>query len=312
LLDVELDYRRKLEDIQRSFEEGADEAARKNDAVAMARLIRQKNNEMKEADVARERRVEDEEKSYAMELAELKASHEERRKEINEDAAIRLEEMEASLEEQLVAAEGARQKDIENLERSLARQKEDLERHRRWDDEDRAEKWAKEAQGLAMHLSSLDTLDKSHLESLLAQHGQYITDDLALWDSYYAARSKKAAGAAASAYTRGPGYTADDSSGRDPGSPYSRRQMEQWGFATGGIGLAMNPQSVNVAENGPEMVAALPLSNIVQHDVNFSGMDVNFNGISRQTEAELKPIMMEAMQSLALQLKSALLSGAQR
>jgi len=186
LLDVEKDYQKELRDIQRDYVLDVEEAARQNDAVAVARLIRQRNRQIQEAKIDRDDSITEAKSKYSDELDELKIAQEERRQELRQDAKERLEDLEDQLQEALTAAEEARQEDLDNLTRSLAQEKEDKERHRQWDMEDLQKKHEADLKAAGDYFAQLKYINESALESLLASHGQYIKDDEILWDAYYA------------------------------------------------------------------------------------------------------------------------------
>lgn len=297
LLDVELDYQRTLEDIQRRFVEDVDEAARRNDAVAVARLIRQKNRQLKEAGIARDRDEEDEKINYDRQLEDLRKSQQKQRDELLKAQRERLEDLQEDLARRLEEAEESRQQNLDSLERSLAEEKEDLERHRAWDAQDIREKYEDDIKALGEHMAEMQKIDETGLKYLLGLHGEFIEDDLLLWESYYAS-------------LRGLKY------GAGPTTPSSYEEWnegsydpEKWGWAGGGVGLAMSPQTINVAESEPEVVAAIPLSSVTSHNFQFSDWNVNVNGVSPQTEAQIAPIMYDMMTQLAASLQAQIAGG---
>lgn len=304
LLEIEIGYRRRLEDIQRQFDEDASEAARRNDAVTLARLIRQNKRNLKEAEITRDRDVDDAQRSYDQDLSDLIEAQKLERDELRKAAKERMDDLEKDLAARLKAADESRQKDLENLERSLERERLDRARHRAWEEQDRQDKYAAELEAMAAQFASLQYIDEVGLRYLLEQHGEFIADDLALWDAYYKAREHQHAS------SRWGGWSEWEQSGENYGwGGMLDTSGDEWGFAGGGMGLAMGRQTVTVGENEPEVVAALPLSRIATHNVQFSDWNVNVNGVTPQTEAELVPIMTGMMNQLALALRSALVGG---
>ena len=293
LINIEIDYRRTLEDIQRRFEEDVQEAARSNDAVAVARLFRKRRRDLTEAAIGRDRNIEDAKRDYERELRDLAEYQKRRREEQKKDRDNRLRDLEEALAEQLRLAEEQRQEDLDNLKRSLERAAEDRKRHRDWNEEDLRRRYDKELEELGKHLGSLEFLNESSLQWLLERHGQYIKDSLLLWDAYYTARRRMAGSVWAGGAESGP---ASPKYGED-GKPSGPK------FARGGVGLATGPTRVMVGEEQPEIFAAIPLAATVTHNINLNG-NLDINGVSPQMEQQVAPAVMALLQQFGQQLLS--------
>lgn len=304
LIDIEIGYRRRLQDIQRSFERDVAEAARSNDAVAVARLIRQNKVNLDEARISRDRQENDEQKGRTDSLKRLQEEQVEERNMLREEAKARKADLEKDLAEQLRMAKEQRQEDIDNLERSLQRKKEDQALQRKWEEEDRAEKWAVELKGLADHFAELQSIDEVGLKYLLDKHGEFIKDDLTLWDRYYNRRTTVAAqrrygSAVAEART----YD-QDSEDMGFGGSVETDGGEDVGFARGGFGVFNTPRRINVAEEVPELVAAIPLNAIVtnNHNISLDGkIDVTGTG-SAGSDADIGSSVMRMLAQFGQQL----------
>jgi len=310
LLQIETDYRRRLEDIRRTFEADVMEAARSNDAVAVARLIRQNKRQLETERINRDRRREDEQAEYTKGIEELNRDLERRRQAIRTDAERRRAELELDIQRELEDAATGRQRDIENLEISLARKKEDLQRQRQWEEEDRARKYAKELADLGEHFASLEALDAAGLQAILDQHGQFIEDDTALWEQYYQRRTR------AATRTTTPTTSPYMAEGSDPGEEMgfgatldtggSEEYPEEWGFAKGGWGIATTPRTIRVAEEVPELVAAIPLQQTQNHNINMQGkIDFGGNVPDGMDGAAINQAVMGLLQQFGTQLLNA-------
>jgi len=184
-LEIEREYIRELEDIQRHYVEDVQEAARQNDAVAVARLMRQRASNRRDAAIERDRDLEDEDRDYQERLDDLKDFQEKRRKEIKEDAAQRLLDLQESLEEQLEDAEIARQRELDDMELYNKRRQDDIALQRIWEMEDLRAKHDEEIEELTKHLASMEDLSDASLAYLLRTHLDYYTDELTALTQHY-------------------------------------------------------------------------------------------------------------------------------
>jgi tetrahydromethanopterin S-methyltransferase subunit G len=300
LIDIEINYRRTLQDIQAGYEYELTELVRRNDAVAILRLQRQTNERIRQARTGRDREKEDSARGYRRDMEELQTQLNRRRAELREDAQERLREFEENLQEQLTAYQESLDKERAELERSLAERKEDLERHREWEDEDRREAHREELRALGEHLAGMETLTDSGLRSLLARHGSAIRHLSDMWASYYSWKRQ----AAYAAYMAEP----------EPGTEYTRAEAEaesssSYSYQRGGFGVMRRPTTIKVGERGPEAFAAIPLTGgTVRH--SFSDVNVNLHGVTPQTEADLKPVVMEAFLEIVGAVRSQVAAGA--
>lgn len=314
-LEIETDYRRTLEDIQRSYELDVEEAARQNDAVAVARLMRQRSRQIADAKIDRDRSLTDAERNHNDEMAQLKKDQEEKRRELQKQAKKRMEDLEEHLAEQLQAAEDARQEDLANLERSLAQEKEDKERQRAWDEDDLRRKHEADLRAAGEYFSQLEFINESALQSLLRTHGQYIQDDLTLWEGYYNALRTAQQSTQYDPYGWGtpspmaapgqPGYYEEDPNNpQDVYTGYGGWGIPMPRYQQGGVGVAMRETQVTVGET-PEIFAALPLSATVNynHNINMSG-DLNINGVSPNMESQVAPAVLSMLKQFGEMLMS--------
>lgn len=294
MIDIELDYRRRLEDIQRDYLYSVDEAARKNDAVAILRLMRENKKKLGEEKIAQDRRKEDATFDYKQQLTDLQTAQAARRQEISRDREERLAELDQELADALRKAEEQREKDYENLDRSLQRQREDRLRHYAWEDEDRLAAHEAELRELGEHFAGVEGLTRAHLESLLAEHGIAIQGLDILWDAY----SKRQSGRAWNV----PGVPSPDKWEKQRESEIkedigSGRTSKEWEFATGGAAIVSRPTNVMIGEGGPEAMFAMPLGGMQQHRLG-GDLNVNVHGVSAQMEQQIAPVIYEILEGL--------------
>jgi len=330
-LKIEREYIRDLEDIQRHYMEDVGEAARQNDAVAVAQLMRQRVRQRRDAAIERDRDLEDAKRDYEKELDDLKDFQEKRRKEIKKDAARRLLDLQESLDEQLEDAEIARKREKDDLELYNKRRQEDIALQRKWEMEDLMAKHEDEREELGRHLADLADLSDASIEYLLDTHGEYIKDDLLLWENYYNQRK----GVEEDFYTRqqpyGPGtyggYAYYEEPGtptvRTPptpapttttppaptigGSPYDippdilelcRRNpnatvCKWYGLAGGGAVMTSGTPMINTNEGArPELVVAIPMGGAM--DINLRGK-IDVTGVSSDTERDVSKELLRVI-----------------
>jgi hypothetical protein len=115
-----------------------------------------------------------------------------------------------------------------------------------------------------------------------------------MWGEYYRKIQEMAAAitgaGAAPAGGKAPAPTQSGGGGtKQSGKPKS------W-YQSGGIELATSPHQIVIGEAGPELVAAIPLSAVVNynHNINMSG-DLSVQGVSPSMEAELVPVIMSVL-----------------
>lgn len=299
LLDIEIEYRRTLQKIQRDFEEDVQEAARRNDAVAVARLFRKRKKDLKEAAIGRDEDIEDAKTDYKRALEDLEEHLKRKKARLKKDAKDRMEDLERDLERALKAAEEQRKKDLENLERSLARAKEDKIRHREWDEGDLRRRFRDELEALGQHFAGLEHITDLGLKILLSRHGEFIEDDLTLWDSYY----KRLRGMSEDQFSR----SGIGGIWRNPWEdPYERPGddgEDNLGFARGGVGLATGRQRITIGETEPEAFAAIPLSAIstINHNINMQG-SIDVSGVSPGMEQDISGAVMGLLAQFGQQL----------
>lgn len=232
-VDVERDYRLKLQDIQRQFLLDADEAEQKRDAVAFLRAIKERDKQVQEAQITRQRDIE-----------ELKVNGELRKEELRiqqareiEEARIanerKLEDLRLNLERQIEAQNTAFAQQLEDIAIGEQRKFEEAARARERDIEDAKKAYARKLEDLKLALA----------------------EELALIEEFAAAK----AAAEAAAESSGKGKSKSKPSSK-PGKPsttggaaagFGSNPGTITGHAYGG--LVNRGQAVPVGESGPEL-----------------------------------------------------------
>jgi tetrahydromethanopterin S-methyltransferase subunit G len=307
-IQIEEDYQQTLQDIQYNYERDVQEAARSNDAVAVARLMRQRARNIQDAARDRDKDIKEQEKGADKDRKAMIEEQEKKRKELGDQAAERLKDLQENLQKELDEAERSRKEGYEQLKIDLAREEEDKILSRARDSEDMARKHKADLEALGTFLAQQELVDQATITKLLEQHGQYITDDLALWESYYSQRLELALAASSAPgviprvpYSSGGRTDYEGPSVSPGGSPW----LESW-QAEGGIGLATSPTNVHIAERGiPEIIAAVPLSAAVtyNHNINMRG-EIGVSGVTPQTEGEMKGAVMAILTQFGNKLLS--------
>jgi len=153
-LEIEVDYRRRLQELLDDYNREASELARKRDAVGMLALARK----------------------YKSDLEKEKKSYSERKEEAEKSYRESMEALDKSTQKQLEKAEQARQKELVEYQRNLDRQAELKRLHDQWEQEDRDRQLQKALQDLANGFVSMDGMTKEGLDSLLTRWGNYFTN----------------------------------------------------------------------------------------------------------------------------------------
>jgi hypothetical protein len=232
-VDVEREYRLKIQDIQRQFLLDADEAEQKRDAVAFLRAVKERDKQVQEAQITRQRDIE-----------ELKINGEQRKEELRtqqarelEEARLanerKLEDLRLNLERQIEAQNTAYAQQLEDLAIGEQRKNDEAAMARERDIEDAKKAYARKLEDLKTALA----------------------EELAIIEEFAA---KKAA-AEAAAKSSGTSKASSPTSSK-PGKP-SKAGGKGAGFGSnpGTItghafgGLVNRGQAVPVGERGPEL-----------------------------------------------------------
>ncbi|MHC4230702.1 MAG: hypothetical protein ACYSW0_24970, partial [Planctomycetota bacterium] len=155
--ELERDHRRRLEDIRLQFLDTATEAARRNDAVAVARAQRQRNRDLR-----------DEQRRFVDEQQDLEDALKQKRESIQRDRLEREQDHRDELERALQRINENYARQREDLERQNQRERALRELQYRWEEEDfnaakaeqqqAAEEWLKEQEAALLLAQAREAL----------------------------------------------------------------------------------------------------------------------------------------------------------
>lgn len=132
---LERDHQERLLDIELDYQDTVQEAARQNDAVAVARAMRERARELR-----------DEQRRFSNEQRDLEDSLKKKREQIEEDRREREEDHKRELERALRRIEENHQRQLDQVDRQKARERQLRELHYRWELDDFNKARAKQQQ----------------------------------------------------------------------------------------------------------------------------------------------------------------------
>lgn len=267
----------RMADIRQEFQDTASEAARRRDAIAFLRAVRD-----------RDRALRDERRDYGRRLRDLKEEIAKRKQELEESIREQREADERRLADQIARANRAYQRQLEDLQRALRREAEERAIANRRQEEDleisrqrrlaAIQRWyLKEKHEIETQLrAQLQILRENEADTVAAVRDFY-EDLIQLRRDYYATLAeidRQAAAAAAFMPLPRP-------------RPYSRRRAE------GGVDVVSRPTTFLAGEAGPEIAAFVPLRGGVHH--TFGRLDGHIGGVSRSSEAMIVGLIQQVI-----------------
>lgn len=273
--DLERQHQERLQQIQLRYTDTVQEAARRNDAVAIAQAIRTKQRELRDAETARQ-----------TEQADLGRDLEQKRQQIEQDAILArqreqerynqaIEDMRLSQQRQEQELQISLQRQEQDRAIAWARQDEDLERARarqiaaldRW--------YAEEQEKLGGHLTTMGQSAASHV----SEAGIQIATAASQAVSMIATATMQAIDAADLGII--------GAAGMPQIAPPAGTTLDQWlrgstpgGYrAEGGLDVVSKPTTFMMGEAGPEAVLSVPLSGTMNVNHRFSKLPVGFEGL---------------------------------
>jgi hypothetical protein len=278
--DLERRHQERLQQIQLRYTDTIQEAARRNDAVAIAQAIRTKQRELRDAETARQteqadlgRDLEEKRQQIEQDAIEARQREQERYNQAIEDLRISQQRQEQELQISLSRQEQDRQiawqRQVEDLERAKARQ---LEALSRW--------YAEELEKLDVHLAGMGQSAANRVSEAGAAIAQAASEAVV---QIATATMGAMAGAGAGMITPG-GLGAG--AGAVLGTP-TNTALDQWlrgstpgGYrAEGGLDVVSQPTTFMMGEAGPEAVLSVPLSGQMNVNHRFSKLPVGFDGL---------------------------------
>jgi hypothetical protein len=278
----------RMQAIRERFAFSASEAARRNDAVALLRAMRQRDLDVKLEKTRYKNRKAELEKDIALRLKKLKDSFEEQRKAEERRLEDAIEQAKKAYARQLEDLAIALERQEADRQRSWQRQEEDYNTSMRRRDEDRLRWYEKERAELDEQLAAINAIlgagyktqeemQKEHLDRTLNQR-----------------RAWREAEAAMSLPTPTPTPAPMPRS-------YIPRGAAPHFRAEGGLDVVSRPTTFVAGEAGPEVHAWAPVGSNVHHTFDRMGMDIG--GVSPATEAQLAPLMVEMLSKMVRQIR---------
>lgn len=304
-------HRFKLWQIQQRYLAAIDEAVRSNDAVAVLRAIRRRNQQIKEA-----------KKRHEMERGELDDSIKDRQKQIRDDAAERIRrekekqkeqldelkrqyeqqraELKDQLEQVLSLLDEEYKREFEKLKDSKTRERDLTLLHWRWQQEDLDRAKRRQVDALvAWYKKEREELG-AHLDLTQGEIDRAIRDTTQIVKTGVTEGIADIAGAAQrqiEAVGRGMLYGA----GQRITAGVTRRRGGA-ARAEGGIDIVSRPTTFIAGEAGPEMAAFIPLRHSVNVKHNFSRLGIDVNGMRGLNTAQAENMINTAMKVIAEQM----------
>jgi len=331
--ELEREHQKRLEDIRLDYLDTVEEAARQNDAVAVARAVRQRNRELR-----------DEERRFSDEQAELSRSLQQKREEIERDRREREADQRAELERALQRVEENYQRQLEELARQRERERALRELQYQWELEDfnqakreqieAAQDWydeqiadlekSQERERILREIQYRRQLEdfnrnqrrlfedarrwyeteRNELAAHLNLTGQQLEFAYQVWMQQAAAAAQQAAAAVAAAWaseiTRYQHLLPTGGAGQSNVGIIGGRGIGI-SMAEGGVIHASSPTTVVMGDAGPETGIFLPgRGGTMNVNHNFGQLGVNFGGLPGGVDtAQIKSIVYQTMIQLA-------------
>lgn len=281
----------RMEAIRERFRFSAEEAARRNDAVAFLRAVRQRDMDIELEKTRYKNRKDELEKDIALRLKKLKDSFDEQRRADEKRLRDAVEEAKKAYARQLEDLEISLRRQEEDRQRSWARQEEDLDTSLRRRDEDRQRWYDKERGDLDAQLAKLEAILGSgyqRQEDLQAAHLERMLDQRKAWREAEIAMSR-------------PVYTPPTQSTYRPpeANPYDSGDIYYRG--EGGVDVVNRPTAFVAGEKGPEVHAWAPMTSNVHHSFDRLGMDVT--GVSPGTAGQIEPLILSVLERMVRQIR---------
>ena len=301
--ELEIDHFRKLRDIQQGYLDTVGEAARRNDAVAVVRAMRE-----------RARNIRDEGTRYKDEQDDLKRNLDEKLKQIEEEAAKQRQELQDTLQEQLDDAQLAYDRQLISQQKALADQREDRALSYRREEED----FNRTKQRQFDDLEAWYKKEKDTLENHMAEMTAAAVAQIGLAAAPIAAAGVNAMAtifeAAATEIQRQQEWLMRHSylGGQTvpaPPSSIGLSPLEQWKQrhkylrAEGGMDIVSGPTTMGFGEAGSEAILSIPLRGQVTHSHQFSPLSVGFEGLPAGMDTgQMENMMYRVMAGLFKQV----------
>lgn len=271
-LDIETTYRRKLQDIQRTFLLDADEAEKKRDAVAFLQALKKRNEDVKNAQIDRNRSIADTKVEGDRKREELAIQQKREIKEAQIANERKLEDLKTNLERQIKAQNLAYERQLQDISIGEERKNEEAQKARERDIEDAKTAYDRKLSDLKESLSAeYDIIKAANAKT---------EEEQARHNSVMAANST-----GAPSQPPGQDFTPYDTQIKKKQSTYQAKSI--YGYASGGL-VPVGQQAV-VGERGPELAnitrsgayitpnAALRMNSLVPGGARGGNVNNNFS-----------------------------------
>jgi len=298
--ELEIKHQQRLQDIQLKYQDTVEEAARSNDAVAVVRAMRQRQRDLRDADIARQREAEGLERDLS-----------EKREKIVEDADTRRQDEIDRYNQALADQQEAERQQAEDLALSLRRQEEDRQLSWQRQEEDRQESYDRQMDALnRWHAEEKAAIDAHYMELITGAQEAVITageaiaaaTTVAITAISTAALNAEQQWANRHAYLGGQTTPAPPSTiGLTPEEQWRKRH--DWFRGEGGLDVVSRPTSFVMGERGPEAVLSVPLGGQVNVNHRFSPLNVGVSGLPGGMNMDsIQSLMWQTMTAMAQQL----------
>jgi hypothetical protein len=267
---LERDHRENLFQINQTSQDTISEAARRNDAVAIAAALR-----------ARQRELRDEQRNKTIEQADLSRDLTLKQQKIDEDAAITLEKARQQAAQQLADQQTAEAQQEESLKLSLQRQEEDRNLAWQRQNEDLVRARERQLEDLDIWYKAQEDKLKEHLDNQamniktgLNQVAQAATKAVLFADEALNRTPEQAR------VTRRQTFLGSEQNVGSTGLTEEEQRLLRGSFlarAEGGVDVVDRPTKFLAGEAGPELAAFVPLRNN-RLDIGGS-LGVNVEGV---------------------------------
>lgn len=278
----------RMQAIRERFQFSASEAARRNDAVALLRAMRQRDLNLKLEKTRYKNRKAELEKDIALRLKKLKDSFEKQRKAEERRLKDAIEAAKKAYARQLEDLAIALERQEADRQRSWRRQEEDFDTSMQRRDEDRLRWYEKERGELDTQLAAINAIlgaGYQTQEQMQGEHLDRMLDQRRAWREAEAAMSLPMPRTTPTPTPRS----------------YIPRDIGRHFRAEGGMDIVSRPTTFVAGEAGPEVHAWAPIGNNVHHSFDRMGMDVT--GVSAGTADQIEPMIIAALSRMVRQIR---------
>jgi hypothetical protein len=305
--DLEAKHQERLWKINTKYFDTIEEAARKNDAVAVVRAMRE-----------RARAIRDAEHQKGIEKDAVEDRLAEQRKKIQDDYEKRKAEENARYQEEIARANARYAKQLEDLRIQKERERKLRQLHQQWEEEDLQRSYARQLANLERardrQLAEIDdwyAQERAKLQANIATQTAMVVNGINDMGVQAAAATTRAANAVVEAAARGtsrrqrtrgaPRRAPESTAGLSPEEQWRRRH--QYFRQAGGVDVVNKPTHYVAGEGGAEVAAFIPIRRMMNVRHSFGNLPMNISGLPGGTNTgQAEAIVNQAMQMIAERL----------